>query len=454
MTEDRWQQLIAAHQLDRLSKADWQELETWLLASASARQRFQRACRTDTQLRRLAEAPTLATTVSDPGTPPQTRSTANWIIATLLAALLLCLGVLAAAYAKRPQMIATLTSAEHASWESTLPTEVGSDLGRGTLRLSSGIATIRMRSGAELTLEAPAELTLKDAMHTRLLSGSMVVDAPPSAKGFVVETPNGYAVDHGTRFAVQALPKDQRADFEVLSGEISVHHNTSGDELRLFEDQGAMLSQAGIDDASDTFSEGILKPENHNRLIETDGLASSVIRNNDRALLRPDLLMAKREKAPGKYDRKSIFSFSLEGVDLATIQSAQLHLNLVPSGLGFAARLPKTNRFGIYAVRDETRESWNAPSTWNDLPDVQPSDLLGTFELARSQNRGRFGINTDALLEFLQADTTGRVSLILTRQTPENDPSGLVHAFASDSHPEASGPILELSTTNPLHSTP
>ena len=74
--------------------------------------------------------------------------------------------------------------------------------------------------------------------------------------------------------------------------------------------------------------------------------------------------------------------------------------------------------------------------------------LLGTFDIPRSQQRRVFGIETEALLEFLNSHETGAVTFLVTRQTTELQRSGLVHAFASDSHPEASGPILELAIRN------
>ena len=64
------------------------------------------------------------------------------------------------------QAFATLEETRSALWESgELPTADGSRLGRGTLRLVEGLATLRFDSGAEVILEAPANLTLVDAMN-------------------------------------------------------------------------------------------------------------------------------------------------------------------------------------------------------------------------------------------------------------------------------------------------
>lgn len=55
------------------------------------------------------------------------------------------------------------------------------------------------------------------------------------------------------------------------------------------------------------------------------------------------------------------------------------------------------------------------------------------------------GIEGEALFDFL-AERRGReVTLIVVRETGKIAGEGkvLIHAFANDSHPQASGPILE-----------
>ncbi|HRX79465.1 MAG TPA: FecR domain-containing protein, partial [Pirellulaceae bacterium] len=126
--------------------------------------------------------------------------------------------------------IATLVSSENAAWESSLPTTPGSKLEPGILVLKSGVATICFDSGAKVVLEAPAELELFTPMRTRLLAGAAMIDVPESAIGFVVETPDGYAIDYGTQFAVNVDRQQSQSRFEIIEGEISVHHPKTGDE--------------------------------------------------------------------------------------------------------------------------------------------------------------------------------------------------------------------------------
>ena len=89
-----------------------------------------------------------------------------------------------------------------AGWESSQPTLLGSELQAGFIELKTGIATLAFKSGADLTLEAPAKVELISAMEIKVISGSISMYVRESAQGFRVNTPNGYAIDHGTRFSV------------------------------------------------------------------------------------------------------------------------------------------------------------------------------------------------------------------------------------------------------------
>ena len=148
-------------------------------------------------------------------------------------------------------------------------------------------------------------------------------------------------------------------------------------------------------------------------------------------------------------DRRAVFGFSLSGIDLDSVQSASLRLNFVPTGLGFATRLAEVNTFAIYALPDEFTVDWN-PETlrWDTVPDLKECRPVGTFDIPRSRQRGSFRFETPELIDYLKATSSDKVVFLALRQTPELQPTGLVHAFASSTHPEASGPSLELSLTS------
>lgn len=345
------------------------------------------------------------------------------------------------------ESVATLASSENAAWESSLPTTPGSELVPGLLKLKSGIATIRFDSGAEVTLEAPAGLQVISAMRANLLDGAAIIDVPESAIGFVVGTPDGYAIDYGTKFAVQVDSATQRSDFELIEGEIAVHHSQNGQNIRLTEPrQTVSVQENSVKRIGEERPSQPDKVANQVVRIATNGRATSVIRNNKRAkFLDPEFLAVKRTEN-GKWDHRSFFAFDLSAVDVDRIAAARLRLNLVPSQRGYASRLPEINRFGIYGLVNPDKADWTIDSVWEAAPGPEDGILLGTFEVLRSQQRGTFGISNEALVHFLQKYRGQSVTFILVRETTqiEGNVPGLTHLFGSDSNPETVGPLLEL----------
>ena len=155
--------------------------------------------------------------------------------------------------------------------------------------------------------------------------------------------------------------------------------------------------------------------------------------------------MVKLDTGSNPYERRALFNFKEDQVDWSKIKKSRLRLNLVPCGVGHRVYLPKTNRFKLYALAGFTGvESWENLK-WGEAPTTESATLVGRFEIPRSQERGSITIESNELLEFLKSNNASEYTFILTRETTETRGSGMVHAFASDSHPEASGPTLELS---------
>ncbi len=379
--------------------------------------------------------------------PVDRRTTSKWIVLACFAATTL-FAVSFLPSLSKPTSIATLASCENAAWESSLPTTPGSMLLPGTLKLITGIATIRFDSGAEVMMEAPANIELISSMRGKLVNGAAVVSVPEPAIGFVLETPDGYVVDHGTQFAVNVTHDGKHSDFEVIEGEISVHLRSTGEQVRLNDRQFASIAMQKLTTFEDELPVNELSTAPQILRVGTNGRAGSVIRNNKRnKRIVPTQLMAKQGGAGGNWDLRSFFAFELSNVDFDSTESVRLRLNLVPSGIGFATRLPEMNRFAIYGMTNKAKEDWQIECLWDDSPGPEDGVLLGTFEIPRSVQRGSFGIQTDELLNFLKADRTGSATLVLVRETGQihGDGPGLVHAFATDAHPEASGPCLEFS---------
>ena len=371
----------------------------------------------------------------------------NHTLTALAACLLVGVGIFVYSFLQKPKTLAILVSNENAAWESSLPTTTGSPLVRGMMKLKSGVATIRFSSGAEVTLEAPSEIELKTSMQGKLIRGNAIVHVPDSAHGFTLATPSGYAVDHGTAFGVSIMENGKISNFKVLEGEISLH-SPKGDSLFLLENESATLNDYGISKKIVLRAEQpipVLEKENNTLRIQTAGKCQSIIRNDEIAYLDQDFLMVKLDTGSNPYERRALFNFKEDQVDWSKIKKSRLRLNLVPCGLGHRVYLPKTNRFKLYALAGFSGvESWENLK-WGEAPTTESATLVGRFEIPRSQERGSITIESNELLEFLKSNNASEYTFILTRETSETRGSGMVHAFASDSHPEASGPTLELS---------
>src|SRR5262249_25961196 len=132
-----------------------------------------------------------------------------------------------------PRQLGTLTAAKSCKWEAgSLPTEDGAQLSAGRLRLAEGIARIVFTNGAEITIEAPADLELVAVERCILHAGRLVAKVPAQASGFIVDTPTAVLKDLGTEFGVHV--KDARtADVQVFNGIVDAQHRGSGEVERL-----------------------------------------------------------------------------------------------------------------------------------------------------------------------------------------------------------------------------
>ncbi|PHR88337.1 MAG: iron dicitrate transport regulator FecR [Blastopirellula sp.] len=438
--------LIHRYLIGDITEPELKELELLLENDSVLRREFALNATIETGLREIA----FERTVEKPIPERHSRNSikTNLLVPIILVGLAasLLIGFTFNSILFTPKTIATLISSENASWESSLPTTPGSELVPGTLNLKSGIATLQFSSGAEVMLEAPASLILLTSMRGKLVEGTAVMNVPEQAVGFVIETPDGYVVDYGTQFAVRVSQKMKQSDFELIKGEIVVHHPQSGKELRLTQ-QGKTVriaEQTLVESDEDTNEQAGDQP----RVIRigTRRRTNSVHREGKTQFLHRDLLSVKKTNS-GRHDQYSFFSFDLSEANLKQVDSANLRLNLVHSNRGYAARLPKINRFAIYGLTNQDNENWEIGCEWNAAPKPEDGVLLGTFEIPRSQQRGTFSINTEQLQSFINSRPGRKITFILVRETTqiEGFGPGLTHTFASASHPEAVGPTLEFS---------
>lgn len=95
----------------------------------------------------------------------------------------------------------------------------GDRIGPETFRIEAGTVELLTAKGARVVIEAPAEFRMSSDQKLHLISGRLAADVPPAAKGFTVVTPDGEAIDLGTKFGVD-VPESGNAEIHVFEGEV------------------------------------------------------------------------------------------------------------------------------------------------------------------------------------------------------------------------------------------
>jgi len=450
----------------RLAPDDMAELEKMLMEDEEARELYLDLTRQHAQLHldRVRVQSVADGALPEPAVPERRgRSSGLWKVVVVAGAACLLMAV----WVNRPVVpsvaaLATLTSAEDASWgPSTLATTVGSSLGKGRLYLQRGLATVRFESGAEVTLQGPAELEIRDVLLGTLHAGTAVVHVPDSAYGFTLDTPTASVIDYGTMFAVTVDTDRKTSTVDVLEGEVEVKHATTDAAQRLRNRQTAVVREDKIDEPEASSDEPAIAAStgpvlDADRLVRIStamgrGRDGTVIQSNVHNHANPHMLFVKNCK--DEYRRKGYLAFDLGTLEGRPVESARLVLTLQPSGFGYAS-LVADSEFSVYGLTDESLDGWNAADLrWESAPgnmdggdavDGRVARKLGEFSVPRGRQTGQVAIEGAALRDFLNDDTNGVVTLIVVRNTTDLRSPGLVHAFANHKHPTAAPPTLEL----------
>ena len=112
-------------------------------------------------------------------------------------------------------------------------TKQGDLLGKGWLRLQKGWVRLKFRSGAVVTLEAPASFGINSAMRSYLEYGKVDVYAPESARDFVVATKSMEVVDLGTRFELNVDAYSGESVVDVTEGLVDLHLGSRGTQRKI-----------------------------------------------------------------------------------------------------------------------------------------------------------------------------------------------------------------------------
>jgi hypothetical protein len=362
-------------------------------------------------------------------------------------------------------VIAQLVETKGCHWDSgTLPTAAGAQLVAGRLKLAAGLARIVFSSGVEVQLESPAELELVSPMLCRVNSGKLVVTVPEGAQGFVVETPTSVVTDFGTEFGV-SVGNDASAVVQVFKGRVDTQHRPSGHVAIMT--QGDVLHFRPSDFGPYQYSEPAASEESQGAGVvrRTDPIVISTadsggrdafvqaedIADSDREL---GLLLVKRPfPSQAAWERRALLGFELSELGNRPVVEAELSLTLGPTGLGFASRLPDATFF-IYGLVDGPGDVWTEENLkWEDLPPIDYAQQvsadsavvwLGAFDVPQGQQAGTMTVSTEALVDFLNADTNQQVTLVVVRKTAGEGESDLVHGFASRRHASLPAPTLRI----------
>ncbi|MBS0208026.1 MAG: FecR domain-containing protein [Planctomycetes bacterium] len=353
--------------------------------------------------------------------------------------------------------VAMLAQADNCKWAgSELPTAVDSQLCVGKLALVEGIATIRFKSGATVTMEAPATLEVLTAMHCRLVEGTLTAEVPESAHGFTIDTADLKVVDLGTRFGLSAGSAGN-SQVRVFEGEVEIGGLASGETKRLTEGKGLHVNSGATTPGQEPTLGQQVQEEGGWTAIPTsfgrgkDGYAR---RGDVGAPMGPHpLIIVKHTDLPlGKNnERRGVITFDLSQLDAAKVAEAQLVLDPEPSGFGFSSLVPDS-RFAVYGITDPALDNWDEQELrWDGVPgcdDEGPATAttrkLAEFWIPRGGSGGPLTVRADTLVEFIRTKSNGLVSFLIVRETGETDTSGLAHAFASKEHPNARPPTLRI----------
>ena len=141
-------------------------------------------------------------------------------------------------------------------------------------------------------------------------------------------------------------------------------------------------------------------------------------------------------------NRSAYMEFDLSRIDRAGIQEADLLLHFAPTGWGLASHLPDCT-FKVFGLTGEV-PNWDEANLGDKFPGSPETVFLGSFILPKGVQKGRFGVRTKNLTNFLKSHPSSEISFMVMRETKETEEGGLVHGFASRRHPSLPAPTLAI----------
>jgi hypothetical protein len=170
--------------------------------------------------------------------PRERRRLSKFSIIMLLnaAAIILFFVFLRYAPYKVSTEVATLIDSIDAKWaDSEISTFAGTRLcDNETLQLLKGVVKIQFDYGAEVIVEAPAEIELESYEKMRIDYGRLFAHVPQRATGFTVDTPASKVIDIGTDFGIE-VGFTGKTDVHMFKGKASLVAGRKGEKKQGIE---------------------------------------------------------------------------------------------------------------------------------------------------------------------------------------------------------------------------
>jgi len=196
-----------------------------------------------------------------------------------------------------PPVLAHISKSRHARWQGgVLPVNPGTAIRASSLRLEEGLVEMVFAGGAYALLQAPCDIRLETAEQVFLGGGSLAIEIPDRANGFVVRTPTSTVVDYGTEFGVMVYATGE-TEAQVYQGKVALR--SGSDPVRSEASQMMLAEQAGRVDRDGRISWTPFQAERMFRVIPPKmGLAIPGVR-----LSLMDMLIAGNGFDTGKTER-------------------------------------------------------------------------------------------------------------------------------------------------------
>ncbi|MEM1294827.1 MAG: LamG-like jellyroll fold domain-containing protein [Verrucomicrobiota bacterium] len=140
---------------------------------------------------------------------------------------------------------ALLTHSIGAEWNSEEEAlRAGSILGKQSIQLVSGLLHLQFYNGVKVVLEGPADFEILSMEESYCRKGRFHASVPPHAQGFIVHTPTGELIDHGTEFGLE-VRDDGSSEIHVFDGEVSFRNTEEETVAQLTPGEAAHIDELG-----------------------------------------------------------------------------------------------------------------------------------------------------------------------------------------------------------------